>query len=331
MNYLPTELFTMHNFSSRFPDYLEKQSSKNQGFTLVELLVVIAIIGILVGLLLPAVQAAREAARRIQCSNNLKQLGLSVHNYESAFKRLPSAGQGTNYATIPATTTFGRQSVFTAILPYIEQGNTYGNLDLRYAYNETPGNIAASKQGIATFVCPSNSIRPGAIDTAGYGCTDYGPIYYVDIDPVTGIRNKLLRADGGITDGWPRIAQITDGLSNTIGFGEDAGRSEIMQMNHVYIDPVDGQKRRVWRWGDPDCAYGVSKTINNNKSPLNGPTSCPWTENNCGPFEEIFSQHPGGALSAMLDGSVRFLSEQLSPSSLRGIVTRSGGEIVDVD
>lgn len=298
-----------------------------KGFTLVELLVVIAIIGLLVGLLLPAVQAAREAARRIQCSNNVKQLGLSVLNYESAYLRLPSAGQGTNYTTNPPSTTIGRQSVFTAILPYLEQNNIYQQLDLRFAYNETPGNIAASKQGIAIFVCPSNSIRPGSTDKTGFGCTDYGPVYYVDLDPVTGLRNKALRADGGITDGWPRIAQISDGVSNTVGFGEDVGRSENMQPNHVYVDPIDGQKRRVWRWGDPDCAFGVSKLINNNKMPMNGPSTCPWVDNNCGPFEEIFSQHPGGANVGLLDGSVQFLSESMSASNLRSLVTRSGGEV----
>ena len=304
---------------------------KSKGFTLVELLVVIAIIGVLVGLLLPAVQAAREAARRMQCSNNLKQLGLSVLNYESAFRRLPSAGQGTNYATNPPSTTIGRQSVFTAILPYLEQNNTYQQLDLRFAYNETISNIAASKQGISTFICPSNSIRPSSTDKDGFGCTDFGPIYYVDLDPVTGLRNKALRADGGITDGWPKIAQISDGLSNTIGFGEDVGRNEIMQANHVYVDPVDGQKRRVWRWGDPDCAFGISKIINNNKTPMNGPTTCPWTDNNCGPFEELFSQHPGGANVGLMDGSVQFLSESMSPSNLRALVTRSGGEISTLD
>ncbi|MFO0924857.1 MAG: DUF1559 domain-containing protein [Pirellulales bacterium] len=264
--------------------WILSRTRRRQAFTLVELLVVISIIGVLVGLLLPAVQAAREAARRMQCSNNLKQLGLAVLNYESAYKRLPSAGQGTNYATTPASTTIGRQSVFTSILPYMEQTSTYNLLDLRFAYNETVGNVSASRQGISTFVCPSNAIRPSSTDKDGFGCTDYGPIYYVDLDPVTGLRNKALRADGGITDGWPKIAAITDGLSNTISFAEDVGRNDSMQANHVYIDPIDGQKRRIWRWADPDCAYGVSKLINNNKSPKNGPPSCPWTENNCGPF-----------------------------------------------
>ncbi len=301
------------------------------GFTLVELLVVIAIIGVLVGLLLPAVQAAREAARRMQCSNNVKQLGLSVLNYESTYGRLPAAGQGTNYATTPPSTTIGRQSVFTAILPYLEQGNSYQLMDLRFAYNETPGNVLASKQGISTFVCPSNSIRPASTDSNGFGCTDYGPVYYVDLDPTTGLRNKALRADGGITDGWVRISRISDGLSNTIGFGEDVGRNEIMQANHVYIDPIDGQKRRVWRWGDPDCAFGISKPINNNKTPTNGPASCPWSENNCGPFEEIFSQHPGGAHVGLMDGSVQFLSESISAGNLRALVTRSGGEVSTLD
>ncbi len=238
-------------------------SAIRKGFTLVELLVVIAIIGILVGLLLPAVQAAREAARRMQCSNNLKQLGLSVLNYESTFGRLPAAGQGTDYSKNPPTTTIGRHSVFTAILPMLEQSNTFQNFDLRFVYNATPANILAAKQGITTFVCPSNSIRPSSTDRDGFGCTDYAPIYYVDLDPVTGLRNTLLRADGGLTDG--------------------------------------------------------------------GPATCRWVDNNCGPFDEIFSQHSGGANVGLLDGSVRFLSESMQSAGLRAIVTRSAGDISQLD
>jgi prepilin-type processing-associated H-X9-DG protein len=186
-------------------------------------------------------------------------------------------------------------------------------------------------QKVSHHVCPSIAIRPNTVDRDGFGCTDYGPVYYVDLDPTTGLRNKALRADGGITDGWPKLAQITDGLSNTLAFAEDVGRNESMQPNHVYIDPIDGQKRRIWRWADPDCAFGISKLVNNNKTPKNGPLSCPWTENNCGPFEEIFSQHPGGANCVLLDGSVQFLSEQISATSLRSLVTRAGGEVVSLE
>src|SRR4249919_3491276 len=99
-------------------------------FTLVELLVVIAIIGVLVALLLPAVQVARESARRSQCLNNLRQLGLAVHNYESTFARLPTAGQGTDFSATPPSTTFDRQSFFTVILAYLEQANTLQRFDL---------------------------------------------------------------------------------------------------------------------------------------------------------------------------------------------------------
>src|SRR6059058_1266895 len=94
-----------------------------RAFTLVELLVVIAIIGVLVALLLPAVQMAREAARRSQCTNNIRQIGLAIHNYESTFARLPTAGQGTDFTTSPASTTFDTQSMFTVILPFMEQGS----------------------------------------------------------------------------------------------------------------------------------------------------------------------------------------------------------------
>ena len=213
-------------------------------FTLVELLVVIAIIGILVGLLLPAVQAAREAARRMSCSNNMRQLGLATHNYESSFKRLPAAGQGTNYGVVPASTTFNRHSAFISLLPYIEQSSIYQQFDFGSFYNGSVANIAASKQSVPIFVCPSNSIRPQSLDASGFGCTDYTPTYYVDLDPVTALRNKDLRADGGLNGNWSRIAEITNILEGyTLHSGMvpfDFCRTQLAQRLSVHSlpDPV---------------------------------------------------------------------------------------------
>ncbi len=151
----------------------------------------------------------------------------------------------------------------------------------------------------------------------------------MDIDPSTGLRNKLLRADGIITRDWNRISRVTDGLSSTLLVVEDSGRDERMQPGNVYIDPFDGQPRRDWRWAEPDASgIGISMIINNNKSPVGGPTTCPWTVNNCGLFEEIFSFHTGGAHALLGDGSVRFLSENLDYKILRGLVTINGGEVI---
>lgn len=302
---------------------------RNNGFTLIELLVVIAIIAVLIALLLPAVQQAREAARRAQCKNNLKQIGLAIHNYESSHSRLPSCGEGTDYSTSPPSTWFGLHSLFSQILPYVDQGNTYQQFNFGVAYNASPQNIAAAKQAIGLYVCPSNGWRPSATDQSGYGATDYAASFYVDIDPATGLRNKMLRVDGTITGHWRRFADVPDGLSNTSLVVEDSGRDERIQPGNVYVDPVDGQPRRDWRWAEPDASgIGVSKVINNNKSPAGGPASCPWTVNNCGPFEEIFSFHIGGAHMLLGDGSVRFLSENLDYRTLRALITTSGGEVV---
>lgn len=295
-------------------------------FTLVELLVVIAIIGALVALLLPAVQAAREAARRSQCQNNLKQLGLALHNYESAMKKLPTGGQGTDFTVNPPATTFDRHSLFTVLLPYLEQGNAFRQFDLDFAYNENAANQQAAKQLIPGFNCPSNAWREEPLDQEGFGFTDYGATYYVDIDPATGLRDKNLRAAGGLVAGGSRIGEITDGLSNTIAVAEVVGRDERMVPN--YADPTAGGLRRFWRWAEPDNAFGISKTINNSSSPLGGPSDCLWQDNNCGPNDEIFGFHNGGALVAMCDGSVRFLPESLAPPIVRALVTRDEGEVV---
>jgi len=304
-------------------------SRRLRGFTLIELLVVIAIIAVLIALLLPAVQQAREAARRTQCKNNLKQVGLAIHNYESTYSRLPSCGEGTNYSTSPPSTWFGMHSLFSQILPFVDQANTFRQFDFGSAYNATPQNITAAKQPLSMLVCPSEAWRSSATDKTGFGATDYAASFYVDIDPATGLRNPALRVDGIITRDWNQLAKVTDGLSNTTLVVEDSGRDERIQPGNIYLDPLDGQPRRDWRWAEPDATgIGISKVINNNKYPAGGPSTCPWTTNNCGVFEEIFSFHPGGAHVLLGDGGVRFLSDNLDYRVLRSLVTSSGGEVV---
>jgi prepilin-type N-terminal cleavage/methylation domain-containing protein len=137
-------------------------SLSRSGFTLVELLVVIAIIGILVGLLLPAVQAAREAARRMQCSNNLKQIGFAILNYESTFKRFPPGNL--------VGAAFTGLSVHARLLPFLEQANLYNMVDLNAAY-DSPTNNSARMQTVATFQCPSDPTSKLPIALGGTNTT----------------------------------------------------------------------------------------------------------------------------------------------------------------
>src|SRR4249920_1168255 len=114
-----------------------RSTKSRSAFTLVELLVVIAIIGVLVALLLPAVQAARESARRMSCQNNLHQQGLALQNHENTYGRFPSGGEGTDFSQNPPGTAFDLHSTFTRLLPYLEQGSAFGSFDLDYAYNDS--------------------------------------------------------------------------------------------------------------------------------------------------------------------------------------------------
>lgn len=322
---------------------------RSEGFTLIELLVVIAIIGILVGLLLPAVQMAREAARRAQCTNNLKQTGLALHNFESAYRRLPSAGQAKRGGTGPNA----GQNVFftpkqdleslgdashsfqTYILPFIEQGNIYDLINIDYRYDfPTDSTIAstnqrAAKTPLSVYVCPSTP-RPTLIDFEGYGYTDYSAP--VTVRPgLSGIASQPRFKCALNGDSSRKFARITDGTSNTIAVAEDAGRIDVQMGGFMVIktetmDDGTSVDRRSWAWADPDNAFNVDRLVNNNPIPIGGPDNCKWEVVNCGPNEETFSFHPTGANVVFCDGSVHFVPASIDGKTYAALMSIDGGE-----
>ncbi len=308
------------------------------GFTLIELLVVISIIAILMSLLLPAVQKAREAASRIRCTNNMRQIGIAFHTYEQTYRRFPTVGLGWdamgNYQ-------FDKLSTFTAILPYLEQTDVYNQFDTSQYYAATAGNQATAKIVIPGFLCPTNPVRSrGGQDSAGYGYTDYAPVAAAMINPDTTAGNTVsLGGAPALTDlGALRIygadqSVNQDGLSRTIGVTEMTGRSEFFSPATRY---GVGAGWAPWRWADPTSAGIYSgppgvvypyagKMVTQNAIPFGGPTTCPWTTANCGPNDEAFSFHGAGANCLFMDGHVSYIRDDIDAITFRRLLTATEG------
>jgi prepilin-type N-terminal cleavage/methylation domain-containing protein/prepilin-type processing-associated H-X9-DG protein len=298
------------------------------GFTLVELLVVIAIIGILVGLLLPAVQAAREAARRMQCSNNLKQMGLALHNYESSNKRF--AIGFTDYRASANPVRDGGWSWMCGILPYMEGNSLYNSIDFNHHPFGVVGTVSdpagrnnrASATVIPTFRCPSDiapstrSINPGtdgqsdAVAIASYaGCV--GPFDGAMCDIGTGVTVGP-RNIGALVVNQPRsIGEFTDGTSNTLLAGEVSWRPSVTIGGLVYGSDRQFMLGSVTGPGGPRCANGAVANngahlhLRSTRKKLNGPL--------VGGDKHVafHSYHPGGAQFVFGDGSVRFVSNSI--------------------
>ncbi len=201
-------------------------SRRRRGFTLIELLVVIAIIAVLIALLLPAVQSAREAARRVQCTNNLKQLGLAVHNYISANNCFPNLM--TNLPSALAAPSLGIQrplSCFVALLPGLEQQPMYNAVNYTFGATEAPNYVTVTFNRVSALICPSESISTGPLINSwtNYAGNIGGPSTFMQYGgPIVVMADDAYGAPGGrnVNSGTIGVQSVTDGMSNTAMFSE---------------------------------------------------------------------------------------------------------------
>jgi prepilin-type N-terminal cleavage/methylation domain-containing protein/prepilin-type processing-associated H-X9-DG protein len=305
-----------------------------RAFTLIELLVVIAIIAILIGLLLPAVQKVREAAARLQCSNNLKQIGLAYHNYHDSYKKFPPS------LISDPTRTVG-WGLF--ILPYIEQNNLYALYNLTapfYAVNASAGinNQAVANTPVTLFRCPSAQDRDPYTYTFNYPgypqvTWQAWPADYSNIDSLDPLLISYLalgygtsQAQGALQrDAGTTIQSIQDGSSNTFLIVEIAGRNGLWQMGTYTGLPLP---TTVGQGGWADPTSSGTTLIGSSSDGTVAPGACGI---NCSNAYGLYAFHSGGANAVFCDGSVRFVSSAANITTLAFLVTRNGGEVITGD
>ena len=320
-----------------------------RGFTLIELLVVIAIIAILIGLLLPAVQKVREAAARIKCLNNLKQMGLGLHNYHSAYGHFPP---GFSAATKPTTTLQQSDyspgwSLFYHILPYMEQDNLHRSINQNLPILD-PVNKAGRETLVPGYVCPSDN-PARLINITDSGTTTWTPpntfVYPSPSSPLTVLGQASVSSYAGClgTLGYEeqpytgvfhrnsrtRVEDITDGSSSTIGIGERTSRfsenswvGPVWQQETVYAStaPLYNPAQPSFQMRATPTAILVHVRITSLQP--NHPNNSPGS---------FFSSHHGGAQFLNMDGSGRFISSSVSIANYRSLCSRNGGEVLSGD
>ncbi len=294
------------------------RTNLRKGFTLVELLVVIAIIGVLVALLLPAVQAAREAARRMSCANNLKQIGLGLHNYLDAKKRFPPSRTRTGSGSSRVTHGWN-----ILLMPFMEQSAIEDNYDYSVNWHHTNNEVVCQSK-VETLICPSSPNGGVLLDNVEGGtksrASDYVALagYYdpVQISPASA--NGMLH----INNGHPR--DVTDGLSNTFCVSELSGRPDFYAAGkRVGPWPAGFTWAAEWgSWASPQRVFYVGWTHDglNNRGPC---------AMNCSNIEGIYSFHPGGANVLLGDGSTHFLAETMPVTIAYRMIDPADGNVVN--
>ncbi|MBX6316693.1 MAG: DUF1559 domain-containing protein [Isosphaeraceae bacterium] len=315
---------------------------RRRGFTLIELLVVIAIIGVLIALLLPAVQAAREAARRAQCVNNLKQLGLAIQNYHDVNGVIPPTALGSGTPDV---------AMKPRLLPFMEQTAAYNALNVSFKYSD-PSNSTIRYMKLNVLLCPSDTNTPS---------TTVGSTSYPN-NIGTFILNNGTMFDGPAYEmaanyGPPvSFATVTDGTSNTAIFSEwtrgrgtsnpaQPGRWVVYMSTDPYTQAAplpqlaancQNQTTLYWdgkggEWLDQNCGKGGGY------SHINTPNKKACFFNGSSPLSKYHtmvgasSYHPGGVNVAFLDGSVKFVKDAVSQQAWWAIATKAGGEVISAD
>ena len=325
--------------------------TSRRGFTLVELLVVIAIIGVLIGLLLPAVQAAREAARRASCSNNMRQFGLALHNYENAMKHFPAAcytadsANTTDFPTPPKGNPSRTEHSWRAfVLANLEEGNLMDQYDFGQHWWEQNATVLSASPSV--FRCPTAMPASGGYasidgpsrdDDSNAIAMDPDNLGYADYEVFTGVKDKVFASHSSgddpykkankasargalVKDEVTRIQVITDGTSKTIGIVECASRPDTYKGKGVKAPT--GDTNQCIGWADSLGPFKLHGVDSNGDKCKNCAGNVPFGAINDG---EAYSFHPGTMNLTMMDGSTRSVSESVNLEVFAAMITCRGG------